>query len=95
MGGESARLHAIVRGDVQGVGYRVFVQRLALPLGIRGWVRNRMDGSVEVVAEGQRPALEELLRDLQAGPRGARVVQVEADWREESREFTDFRIRHL
>lgn len=74
------RLHAIVRGDVQGVGFRYFVQRRADQLGLRGWVRNNDDGTVEVVAEGQRPQLEELKRALEQGPRMARVDRVDAQW---------------
>ena len=74
------RLHAVVRGDVQGVGFRYFVQRKAQQLGLRGWVRNNDDGSVELVAEGGRDQLEELKRALQEGPRMARVDRVETQW---------------
>ena len=74
------RLHAVVRGDVQGVGFRYFVQRSAQQLGLAGWVRNNDDGSVELVAEGQRDALEQLKRALQQGPRMARVDRVDTQW---------------
>jgi acylphosphatase len=74
------RLHAVVRGDVQGVGFRYFVQRKAQQLGVRGWVRNNDDGTVEVVAEGDRAALEQLKRALEEGPRMANVEQVDAQW---------------
>lgn len=74
------RLHAVVRGYVQGVGFRYFVQRRAGQLGLRGWVRNNDDGTVEVLAEGERPELEELRRSLEEGPRMARVSAVDADW---------------
>src|SRR5437016_12492562 len=74
------RLHAVVRGDVQGVGFRYFVQRKANQLGLRGWVRNNDDGTVEVVAEGDRAQLEELARALEGGPRMARVDRVETQW---------------
>ncbi len=53
-----ARLHAEVFGEVQGVGFRAFVLRRAMGLGLTGWVRNRFDGSVELIAEGSRVALE-------------------------------------
>jgi acylphosphatase len=76
------RLHAIVRGDVQGVGFRYFVQRRAQQLGLRGWVRNNDDGTVELVAEGTRQQLEELKRALEEGPRLARVDRVETRWSE-------------
>jgi acylphosphatase len=74
------RLHAIVRGEVQGVGFRFFLIRHAEGLGLHGWVRNRDDGGVELVAEGSRRALEELLRSAREGPRMARVTRVDADW---------------
>ena len=76
------RLHAIVRGDVQGVGFRYFVQRKAQQLGLRGWVRNNDDGTVELVAEGGRRELEQLKRALEEGPRLARVDRVETRWSE-------------
>jgi acylphosphatase len=74
------RLHAVVHGDVQGVGFRYFVQRKAQQLGLTGWVRNNDDGSVELVAEGGRNQLEQMKRALQEGPRMARVDRVETQW---------------
>ena len=72
-----AVLHALVRGRVQGVGFRWFVRERARELGVRGWVRNRGDGSVEVEAEGDLASLEELRRSLASGPTGARVSGVD------------------
>ena len=89
------RLHAIVEGGVQGVGYRVFVVRTAGPLGLRGWVRNRFNGSVEVMAEGERASLEALVRELKSGPRAASVGQVAVEWQPATMEFADFRIRYV
>ena len=77
---EPERLHAIVKGEVQGVGFRFFLIRHAEGLGLRGWVRNRDDGGVELVAEGPRTDLEHLLRSAREGPRMARVTRVDADW---------------
>ena len=74
------RLHAVVHGDVQGVGFRYFVQRTAQQLGVAGWVRNNDDGTVELVAEGERDRLEELRRAVEKGPRSAHVERVEARW---------------
>jgi acylphosphatase len=88
------RLRAFVRGDVQGVAFRWFVQREASGLGLRGWVRNRMDGRVEVLAEGDRPALEELTRLLSRGPRMARVESVDSEWGTATGEYPGFRIEH-
>jgi len=74
------RLHAVVSGDVQGVGFRYYVQRRAHDLGLRGWVRNNDDGSVEMVAEGDRDRLEQLERAVREGPRAARVERIDAQW---------------
>jgi acylphosphatase len=76
------RLHAIVHGDVQGVGFRYFVQRRAQQIGLSGWVRNNDDGTVELVAEGTRTQLEDLRRILEDGPSLARVDRVETKWSE-------------
>jgi acylphosphatase len=67
----------VVRGRVQGVGFRWFVEREAHTLGIAGWVRNNADGSVEVLAMGTRDQLAGLRTRLQQGPRAARVDNVE------------------
>lgn len=63
----------VVRGRVQGVGFRWFVEREASTIGVIGWVRNNYDGSVEVLATGTREQLNQLRRKLQEGPRAARV----------------------
>jgi acylphosphatase len=67
----------VVRGRVQGVGFRWFVEREAYTLGIAGWVRNNADGSVEVLAMGTRDQLMNLRSRLRQGPRAARVDDVE------------------
>src|SRR5271157_2831058 len=67
----------LVRGRVQGVGFRWFVEREAHILQIAGWVRNNHDGSVEVLAMGRREQLAGLRSRLQEGPRAARVDEVE------------------
>ena len=67
----------VVRGRVQGVGFRWFVEREAHILGIAGWVRNNADGSVEVMAQGTRDQLSGLRSRLREGPRAARVDAVE------------------
>jgi len=85
------RLHAIVVGRVQGVGFREFVRHEAASRSLTGYVRNGEDGrSVEVVAEGEEPALEELLRALNEGPRFARVESVDFNWSEGSGGFSRF-----
>jgi acylphosphatase len=87
------RLHAVIDGRVQGVGFRYFVLETALPLDLTGWVRNTMDGQVEVVAEGQRSSLEQLLEALRRGPRAAYVLSLNQEWQTASGEFTRFDVR--
>ena len=86
------RLQAIIHGYVQGVGYRAFAAREGRRLGLDGMVRNRPDGTVEVVAEGKRPVLEELLHALQRGPSEAEVQRVEVRWGAAERRLAGFQI---
>ena len=65
---------------MQGVGFRYFLMREAQRLGLRGWVRNRDDGTVEFVAEGGRPELERLRQAAERGPRMAQVKRVDSQW---------------
>lgn len=74
------RFHAVVSGRVQGVCFRYYTRQTAQRLELGGWVRNRDDGTVQVLAEGERERLEQLLEFLQVGPEGARVERVETDW---------------
>jgi acylphosphatase len=87
-----ASLGARVRGRVQGVFFRAFVQMRARELGLTGYVRNLPDGSVEVWAEGDRDKLEKLLVRLRSGPPTARVQEVSTDWGEYSGKYRDFNV---
>jgi acylphosphatase len=87
------RLHALVEGRVQGVGFRYFVLDTAETLGVTGWVRNRWDETVEVTAEGSRARLEQLLLALERGPRSAFVSRVQSDWLAATGEFKSFALR--
>lgn len=86
-------LHAFVHGWVQGVGYRYFVVNTALVLGLRGYTRNQSDGSVEVLAQGTRPALERLLTMLQKGPSAAEVSEVRTHWGQPTEHLSGFHVR--
>ena len=68
-----------INGRVQGVGYRAWVAALARSLGLAGWVRNRSDGSVELIAAGSREALDLLEASCRRGPAGARVDKIESE----------------
>ncbi len=68
-----------IAGKVQGVGYRVWMVRTAVALGVSGWVRNRGDGTVEALVYGDTPSVEELLRACRRGPPGAVVSLIRED----------------
>src|SRR5437899_12903929 len=82
----------VVRGRVQGVGFRWFVEREAHMLGIAGWVRNNHDGSVEVLAQGSRDQLSGLHSRLREGPRAARVDNVDVSEDNPAVGLSSFRI---
>jgi len=85
------RGHVLIYGFVQGVGFRFAVQRAANSRGVAGWVRNRPDGAVEAVFEGEREDVEALVSFCRQGPRGADVERV--DVRNESAEgLAGFRV---
>ena len=76
MSDDERSVSLIVTGKVQGVGYRIWAERAATALGIRGWVRNRSDGSVELVATGTESAVGALIEACRDGPRGATVTDI-------------------
>lgn len=87
-------LHFLVQGRVQGVGFRWFVHRTAAELGLRGWVRNTEEGDVEVVAEGESEALDQLRNRLRQGTRSSRVDHLVEEYMqpEEAGELDSFYI---
>ena len=86
------QLQLTIRGRVQGVYFRASAQREARRLGVVGWVKNRPDGSVEIVAEGEEEAIRELYGWAQKGPSAARVDRVDTRWRSFTGDYPDFRI---
>jgi acylphosphatase len=90
---DHARLEATARGRVQGVGFRYFVLRRGMELGVTGWVANEPDGSVRCVAEGRRSDLEALLATMERGPAGALVERVTTTWGAATGTLRDFGIR--
>ncbi len=87
-----ARAHIFVSGRVQGVFFRDHTQRWASSLNLTGWVRNLWDGRVEVLAEGDKKNIEDLIDRLKGGPPLAFVEDVDVSWEEYKGEFKDFRI---
>ena len=86
-------LYAVVVGQVQGVGFRYFVVQKAHGLDLHGFVRNDQNGDVEVVAQGTRASLEQLLVVLQQGPLAAEVQAIHTTWRETTEHISGFHIR--
>jgi acylphosphatase len=86
-----ATLHLAIRGRVQGVGFRYAMAGEAQRLGVRGWVRNRRDGSVEAVVQGGADAVEAMRRWAAQGPPSARVTALEATTAEG--QFAGFEMR--
>jgi len=82
----------LIRGDVQGVGFRFFAQRAAAKHQVLGYVRNCADGTVEALAEGQPSNVDEFRNDLVTGPQWARVEQVEEISLEPTGHYSSFRI---
>ena len=87
-----ARADIFVSGLVQGVFFRDNTRRWASTLQLTGWVRNLLDGRVEVLVEGEKQRIERLISLLKEGPPMAQVESVEVSWEEYKGEFTDFRI---
>jgi acylphosphatase len=85
------RRHVLIYGFVQGVGFRFSVERAARSRSVSGWVRNRPDGAVEAVFEGEPEDVEALVDFCRRGPRGAEVERVEVE-RESPEGLPDFRV---
>lgn len=87
-----SQVHILVSGMVQGVFFRYSTVRQARELGLTGWVRNLSDGRVEILAQGEKKKLEELLSWSRRGPSGSRVSGIEFFWEEAKLTFTSFKI---
>lgn len=83
--------HLHITGRVQGVGFRFYTQRKARELGVTGWVRNRLDGSVEAIVQGEAGAVEAMIAWTRHGPPSARVTEVRVS--EGSGEYSGFETR--
>jgi len=86
-------LQCIVTGKVQGVFFRSWVHDQASSLNVKGWVRNLAEGKVEVLAQGEEAAVEELRTRLQVGSSLSRVEKVDSQWIDYDKEHSEFQIR--
>ncbi len=88
------RVSVIIHGRVQGVFYRASAREKAIKLGLTGWVKNRFDKTVEVVAEGEKKKLEDLVKWCNIGPQDAYVTDLEVSWGLYTGEFRNFSVRY-
>ncbi len=86
------RIHLIIHGNVHGVSFRSSARFQAKNLQLTGWVRNNLNGTVEIVAEGEEEDLKELMRWCFRGPQGASVEKVESEWLSYKQEFSTFEV---
>lgn len=87
-------IQAVFQGKVQGVGFRATVRRYALHYGIKGYVTNKSDGTVEVVAQSDQEVLDRFLNSIKEFPRGARIKECRVTNFVSSETFSNFVIRH-
>ena len=90
---DNVRAHVNIKGWVQGVAFRYNTKSAACEHGVKGWVRNKADGSVEAIFEGTRDKVDSLLVWCKNGPKMAVVKDVEVTWESFTGEFKDFDIR--
>ena len=88
------RIHVFYSGRVQGVGFRITTEEHAQEYGVIGWVRNLRDGRVELVAEAEETALQQLLQAIRTGPMKNFINQVEISWSNATDTFDEFEIRY-
>jgi acylphosphatase len=82
-----------IHGKVQGVGYRFYATRVARRLGLKGWIQNLRDGSVEALVEGEPQAIDEWIDDVREGPRYAEVTKIDQEVRENPGKLGDFDVK--
>jgi acylphosphatase len=91
---EKARAHVIIEGRVQGVFFRAHTQEMADLLDLTGWVKNRRDGRVEALFEGERSKVQQMIEWCHRGPSEARVTKVLVTWEDFAGEFKNFSIAY-
>ncbi len=89
---EVVRAHVLVRGKVQGVGFRAFTQFHANRRNLHGWVRNQAEGGVELEIQGPKRSIDTFLQVMNQGPPLSQVLQVMVDWKEPNRQTEGFKI---
>ncbi|HEY6139271.1 MAG TPA: acylphosphatase [Thermoanaerobaculia bacterium] len=85
--------HITIHGKVQGVGFRFFATRVARRLGLKGWIQNNRDGTVEAMVEGEKASIDEWIEEIREGPRYAEVTKIDADVKDFSGRLGDFDVK--
>lgn len=88
----NSAVHMIAHGRVQGVGFRFYVRERAVPFGLKGWVRNLPDGSVEIHAEGKKDILDLFIAEIRKGPTFGNVSDLDEEWTDPTNRYTGFSI---
>jgi len=91
---DKVRAHVVIEGRVQGVFFRHHTHKKALDLGVKGWVKNCWNGSVEAVFEGEKERVDRIIQWCYRGPSEARVTRVHLDWEDYRGEFDNFTIAY-
>jgi acylphosphatase len=91
---EKVRARVIIEGRVQGVFFRHHTQETAFRFGVKGWVKNRRDGRVEAVFEGDKDRVDQIIQWCHRGPSEARVIKVFTTWEIYTGEFEDFSVNY-
>lgn len=87
------RVHILVKGYVQGIGYRYFVSKFAVKMGLNGWVRNLINGDVEIEVEGERDTIQNFIHQLRVGHRWAEVTDMIVTRYDNLKGYRSFEIR--
>ena len=85
--------HITIHGKVQGVGYRFYATRVARRLGLKGWIQNNRDGTVEAMVEGEKASIDEWVEEIREGPRYAEVTKIDAEVKDFSGRLNDFDVK--
>lgn len=85
--------HLRIHGKVQGVGYRFYATRVARRMGLKGWIQNNRDGSVEALVEGEKQAIDDWVEEIREGPRYAEVTKIDAESKDFTGKLPDFDVK--
>lgn len=85
--------HLRIHGKVQGVGYRFYATRVARRMGLKGWIQNNRDGTVEALVEGEKQNIDDWIEEIREGPRYAEVVRIEQETKDFSGKLPDFDVK--